>query len=163
LVSSNFRIRQVVVAATMLVSMGCYTLEPVGGQALPLGTQVSLAINDAGRAALSGQMGPEISDIQGRLLQKDSAEYVLAVTQISLLRGGEQVWAGERIRVKTSYVNTISERRFSRSRTAVVSAVALGVVAAVFSQGILGNLQGDEGKPKVDTANANRIPRLIKR
>lgn len=149
--------------ATVLVSAGCYTLEPVGNQPLPLGSQVSLSINDAGRAALGGQMGPEISDIQGRLLQRDSAEYVLAVAQVSLLRGGEQVWAGERIRVKTGYVNTISERRFSRSRTVAVSAVTLGVVVAIFSQGILGNVAGDDNHPRTDSANSNRIPRFIKR
>ena len=140
--------------------MGCYTLQPVAGQPLPLGSQVSLAINDAGRAALGGSMGPEISDIQGRLLQKDSAEYVLAVSQISLLRGGEQVWAGERVRVQTSFVSTVSERRFSRGRTAILSAAALGVVAGIFSQGILGNLSGSEGKPPSDSGASNRIPRF---
>jgi len=140
--------------------MGCYTLQPVAGQPLPLGSQVSLAINDAGRAALGGSMGPEISDIQGRLLQKDSAEYVLAVSQISLLRGGEQVWAGERVRVQTSFVSTVSERRFSRGRTAILSAAALGVVAGIFSQGILGNLSGSEGKTPPDSGASNRIPRF---
>ena len=73
--------------------MGCFTLKPVTGQPLPLGTVVSLSINDAGRAVLSGTMGPEISDIEGRLVQKDSAEYVLAVSLVKLMRGGEQVWS----------------------------------------------------------------------
>ncbi len=148
------------VATAALASVGCYTLQPIAGQPLPLGTQVSLAINDNGRAALGGQMGPEISDIQGRLLQKDSAEYVLSVTQISLLRGGEQVWAGERVRVRSEYVSTVSERRFSRGRTALVSGAVLGVVAVVFTQGIIGSLQGDEGKAPKDSANSNRIPRF---
>lgn len=147
-------------AAAAFGSVGCYTLQPIAGQPLPLGTQVSLAINDNGRAALGGSMGPEISDIQGRLLQKDSAEYVLSVTQISLLRGGEQVWAGERVSIKRDYVATVSERKFSRGRTTIVSAAALGVLAIVFSQGVLGQLSGEDGKVPPDSANSSRIPRF---
>ena len=140
--------------------MGCYTLQPVVNQPLPLGSQVALVINDAGRASLGGQMGPEISEIQGRLLQRDSAEFVLAVSQIALVRGGEQVWSGERIRIKTEFVTGVSERRFSRGKTAVISAAAVGLVAIIFSQGILGSIAGDDGKVPVDTVKTIRYPRF---
>ena len=152
--------RRAVALTPLLSAMGCYTLQPVVGQPLPLGSQVALAINDAGRASLGGQMGPEIAEIQGRLLQKDSAEFVLAVSQISLVRGGEQVWSGERIRVKTEFVTGVSERKFSRAKTAVISAAAVGLVAIIFSQGILGSIAGDEGKVPVDTGKSIRYPRF---
>jgi hypothetical protein len=135
-------------------------LHPVANQPLPLGTIVSVSINDAGRAALGGSMGPEIGDIEGRLLQKDSAEYVLAVTQLHLLRGGEQVWSGERIRIKTEFVNTVAERRFSRGRTAALSAAAVGVVAIMFSQAIRGAIAGDEGKAPPDSGISIKYPRF---
>ncbi len=153
--------KQLAVGAALLGTMGCYTLQPVANQPLPLGTYLSVGINDAGRVALGGSIGPEIALLEGRLVQIDSAEYVLSVSQINLLRGGQQVWAGERARVRKDFVSSISERKLSRSRTAVVSAVTLGIVVYVFRQGLNGLLLGDEGKPvPSDTGSTMRIPRF---
>lgn len=141
--------------------MGCYVMQPVAGQPLPLGSNVSVAINDAGRAALGGTIGPEIDAIEGRLIQKDSAEYVLSVTLVRLLRGGEQVWSGERIRVKSEFVTAVAEKRFSTGRTALVSAAAVGVVVALFSQAIIGAVQGEEGhKTPPDSGVSIKYPRF---
>ena len=152
--------RRIVVAVTLLVSTGCYTMQPVSEQPFPVGITVELVINDAGRAALRPMMGPEVAKVQGRLVQKDSVGYTLAVTQLGLLRDGTQVWSGERVSIKSEYVNSVAERRFSRGRTAVVTAAVLGVVAIVFTQSIKGSLFGDDGKVPSDTAVAVRYPRF---
>lgn len=149
-----------VVATTLIVSTGCYTMQPVTGQPFPLGMTVELAINDAGRVALRPLMGPEVAKVQGRLVQKDSAGYTLAVTQLGLLRDGTQVWSGERVSIKSEYVMSVAERRFSRGRTAGVTAAVLGVVAIVFTQSIKGSLAGDDGKVPSDTGVAVRYPRF---
>jgi hypothetical protein len=143
----------------MVLAMGCYSLTPVAGQPLPLGMIVALDINDAGRVGLGGQMGPSISSIQGRLVEKDSAEYVLAVTQIYLQGGGDQVWSGERVRVKSEYVSAVSERKFSRTKTALLSAAIVGVAAIVVRQGIVGAFSPEETQPP-DSANSIRYPRF---
>ena len=152
--------RRIVVAVTLLVSTGCYTMQPVSEQPFPVGITVELVINDAGRAALRPMMGPEVAKVQGRLVQKDSVGYTLAVTQLGLLRDGTQVWSGERVSIKSEYVNSVAERRFSRGRTAVVTAAVLGVVAIVFTQSIKGSVFGDDGKVPSDTAVAVRYPRF---
>lgn len=152
--------RRIVVAVTLLVSTGCYTMQPVTEQPFPLGITVELVINDAGRAALRPMMGPEVAKVQGRLVQKDSVGYTLTVTQLGLLRDGTQVWSGERVSIKSEYVNSVTERRFSRARTAAVTAAVLGVVAIVFTQSIKGSLFGDDGKVPSDTAVAVRYPRF---
>lgn len=152
--------RRIVVAVTLLVSTGCYTMQPVSEQPFPVGITVELVINDAGRAALRSMMGPEVAKVQGRLVQKDSTGYTVAVTQLGLLRDGTQVWSGERVSIKSEYVNSVAERRFSRGRTAVVTAAVLGVVAIVFTQSIKGSLFGDDGKVPSDTAVAVRYPRF---
>ncbi len=153
--------RRIVVAATLLVStIGCYTMQPVTGQPFPLGMTVELAINDAGRVALRQLIGPDVVKVQGRLVQQDSATYTLAVTQIGLSRDGTQVWSGERVGIKADYVSSVTERRFSRGRTAVVTAAVMGVVAIVFTQSIKGSLAGDDGKVPSDTGVAVRYPRF---
>jgi len=49
---------------------GCYTLQPAGGVVPSVGTQVAFDVNDVGRLALGGSMGPEIGQIEGRVVQK---------------------------------------------------------------------------------------------
>ena len=155
--------RRLRIAVGILAVMGCYTLQPVAGQPLPLGVVVSLGLNDAGRAGMGAQMGPEIAEIEGRLTEKDSDAYVLAVAQVRLLRGGTQVWAGERVRVKTEFVTGVSTKRFSRAKTAIVSAAAISVVVLSIKQGIFGNVAGEEKKTPPDTSLSSRYPRFIKR
>ncbi len=140
--------------------MGCYTVQPIAGQNLPVGATLVLVINDAGRVALGGSMGPAIGEIEGRLLEKDSTGYLVSVTQIRMLGGGEQVWSGERIQVRTEFVNSVSERKFSRSKTALIAAGAVGIVAIVFSKGLVGSLSGDDGQVPPDTGAAVRYPRF---
>ena len=81
-------------------------------------------LTDAGRTALGGSMGPEIIQIEGKLLSTDNSEYVVGVSLVRLLRGGEQVWRGETVRIKTEYVSSLYERRLSASRSLALGATA---------------------------------------
>ena len=151
---------RVTLVALCVLATACYTLQPAAGGAAPLGTEMAFDINDAGRLALGGSMGPEIAQIEGRLVERDSSEYVVAVTGLKLLRGGEQVWRGERVRLKSAYVSSLYEKRFSRSKSIAMGAVGLGVIAAVVGRSIIGFGSPDGGGPSPgDTAHTHRIPR----
>lgn len=139
--------------------MGCYKLVPVTGNPLPVGSQLSLVINDAGRAALGGSMGPEIAQIEGRLVQKDSSEFQVAVSMVHLIRGGDQAWSGEKIRVRTEFVVAVQERRFSKSRTAIISAAVVGALLLVARQSLLG--AGREGDTTIPPDSSDKI-RIIR-
>jgi len=141
-------------ASVLLV--GCYTLQPTGGVVPVNGTEVAFDITDAGRVALGGSMGPEISQIEGRLVSKDNGEYDVAVTAVRLLRGGEQVWRGERVHIKQEHVSMIYEKRFSKGRTIALSAAGIGAVAIMASQGIIGGGQAEPGKAPGDTSHTSR-------
>jgi hypothetical protein len=145
-------------AAVWGLSSGCYVLQPVVGNPLPLGTEIGIDVNDAGRLALGGAMGPEIAQIEGRLVDKDSSGYVVAVSMVHLLRGGEQVWNAERVRIKAEHVSGVHERKLSKGRTAVMVAASVGVVALIVRQSIVGSLFGSEGKLPPDSAQTVRIP-----
>ena len=160
MVKSGFGVRRVIVLATVLVSVGCYSTQPIAGQSTPLGSTLVIAINDAGRATMASQMAPSVSEVEGRLIERDSTGYLLAVSQIHLYGGGDQVWSGERVRIKPEWVNTVSEKKFSTVKTGIISAAAVGIVAIVLSKGLGGFLQGDDGKPPPDTGVAVRYPRF---
>lgn len=138
---------------------GCYATRPVAGTAVPVGSVTILTVTDQGRAALADQMGPSIESVEGRLVARDSAGYTLSMMSVHLLRGGEQVWTGERVRIRSEHVALVSEKKFSRSRTALVSAATIAVIVGVAKSGLAGLITGDEGKLPSDSAVSVRIPR----
>ena len=151
--------KQSFVACTFgLTVAGCYTLQPISGLDPLVGSQVAFDVNDAGRVALGGSMGPEISQIEGRLVQRDTDQYVVAVSAVHLLRGGEQPWTGESVRIKSAYVGTSYQRRFSPGRTAALSAVGVAALALLAGRSLLGAGATDRPVVPGDTAKAERRP-----
>lgn len=126
---------------------GCYSLQPVSAASPELGTVVAYDVNDAGRAALGQSVGPEIRQLEGRLVQRSDAEILLAVTAVRTFRGGEQVWKGERVTLKPEYVGNTYEKRFSTGRTIVASALTIAAFVALATQGIIPGLGGDSPDP----------------
>jgi hypothetical protein len=139
-----------------ILLVGCYTLQPTGRTIPEAGTKVALSVNDAGRVALGGQMGPEIDMVEGLLVQKDSSDIILAVSVITTLRGDEQKWNGEKIHINPSYVTAVYERRFSRGRSVAMGAIGLGALYFILSRSILGSGVNEPMKPPGDTANTLR-------
>jgi hypothetical protein len=141
-------------AAILLV--GCYTFEPVKGPTPAVGSEIAFDINDAGRVALGGSMGPEIIQIEGRLVEKGSADYLVAVTAVHMLRGGEQVWSKEPVRIKSEYVSSVYEKKFSAVKSIALGAVGVGVVAALAGRSLIGGGTTDPSKQPGDTGQTTR-------
>jgi hypothetical protein len=154
-------LRRLRVVGLSVFSVGCYTLQPTGGPVPQLGTTIGLDLNDAGRAALGGSMGPEIGQVEGRLIQKDTSQYLVAVTALHLLRGGDQVWHGETVQIKSGYVSSVYERKFSPVRSVALAAAGVGAVAIIATRGLigLGNSSSPGGPSPGDTAHTQRRPR----
>src|SRR5262245_40377947 len=153
------RIREIAVAGFTAFLVGCYTLQPTGSVAPQLGMVVGLDINDAGRAALGGAMGPAIEQVEGRLVQQTTSEYVVAVNSIRLQRGGDQIWSGEQVRIRSDYVSSVYQRRFSKSRTAALTAAAVGSIALIATRSIIGSGLLDPGPAPSETSHAILRPR----
>jgi hypothetical protein len=119
---------------------------------------VAFDVNDVGRVALGGSMGPEIAQIEGTLIQQSNGEYLLGVNSISLLRGGIQVWKGEQVHIRPEYVSTMYERRLDKPKTFLVAAVGAGLIAAVATQGLLGSGSTAVDQMHPDSNAARRLP-----
>lgn len=152
-------VRSSVVAFAVCVAAGCYEMHPADYTAATPGTEMAFDITDAGRVALGGSMGPEISNVEGRIVDSDTASYLVAVTAVHFFRGGQQAWTGEKVRLQRTYVSHFYERRFSRSRTVVMSALGIGATALIASQAILGNGSINNDRPPDTSAHTLRIPR----
>ena len=138
---------------------GCSTMRPLQGTEPQIGTTVAFDVNDAGRVALGGTMGPEIAQLEGQLIEKNSEGYLLAVSTTRLLRGGEQAWSGEQVRVKPEFLGSAYARRFSLGRSIALGGVALGGFGAfMLSRELLGS--GTSNDPPGCTTDCNGNARL---
>jgi hypothetical protein len=146
-------------AAIMAWTSGCYSLERVNGSSPVPGTRIALDVNDAGRVALGGSMGPEIDRVEGRLIERTNGEYLLGVTSVSLLRGGVQTWKGEQVVLKPEFVSTVYERRLDKAKSGLLAAAIVGGVVAIASQNLLTSGTEDTQQP-IDTISTNRRPAL---
>lgn len=138
-------------------------MQPTRGVTPTPGMTIGLDINDAGRVALGGSMGPQIARVEGRLVSRDSSEYAVAVTDVHLLDGSDQVWSGEMVHVKSEYVSTTLERKLSVARSVALGAAGIGAVAILATQSLAGFGSTDRTPPMGDTSAAQRIPQRIPR
>jgi len=103
-------------------------------------------------------MGPEIDQVEGRLIQRDNGDYLLGVTSVKLLRGGYQTWAGEQVRIKPEFVGSAYQRKLNVGNTLIVTAIGVGAVAAIASQQLIANGVHEQKEPPLDTAVTVRRP-----
>jgi hypothetical protein len=137
---------------------GCYTLQPArSGYTPQIGDEMAFDINDAGRVALGGSMGPEIAQVEGKLLSRENAEYLVGVTTVRFLRGGEQVWKGEEVRIKSEHVGSTYQRHFSKGRTIAISAAGVAGFAWIVTRGLVGSNKDEPVEPPPG-GTALRVP-----
>jgi hypothetical protein len=127
----------------------CYSMQPVVGAEPRVGTQIAFDVNDAGRVALGGTMGPEVAQVEGQLVEKQDGVYIVSVSNVRTLRGTDQPWSGERVKLRSDYLGPAYEKKFSKTRSigAVVGSVG-GITAFFLSRNLLGiGTEPDSTKP----------------
>lgn len=112
--------------ALALLLTGCSSLQPVQGPVPAPGTRLAFDLNDAGRVALGGAMGPEIARVEGQLLGNENGAHLVAVSGVTYLRGGHQIWSGETVRLRPEYIGNTYERKASTGRSIAMGAATLG-------------------------------------
>ncbi len=121
------------------VLAGCYTYTPIATLQPAPGTNVSLLLSDEGRMQSVRQVGPYAMRIEGELVQANSDDLVLAVSDVVDIRGTRSKWTGETVSLPRTYVMMTYEKQFSRSRTVLLAtAVAGGIVAIIAGRNLLG-------------------------
>lgn len=94
------------------------------------GRRVHLSLSDNGSALLAPQLGPSVGEVEGVMNGDSDGVYALSVLGITRRDGQEIDWRGEHVPVPRAVVTSVTERRFSRSRTALfVVASAIGIAA----------------------------------
>jgi hypothetical protein len=121
------------------LAAGCYINTPPAAPVPELGVRVVLELNDQGRMALTRSLGPEVLLVSGRFVDGSDSAYRVAISSTQTLDRQRVPWGGETVSVSHEYVRRVSERRFSKPRTALFTlglAAAVGVFIA--TRGLLG-------------------------
>ena len=141
-------------AAVLLVAVSaCYKYVPVEVSGPPPGARAHIVLSDAGTVEMARWVGPGTRAIEGEVVSADASGVTLAVRRIEKRDGIEEFWKGESVTIPRGAVSTYTERRLSRSRTALFSAGVLGVALAVGQafgdiSGILGRGGSGPGSEK---------------
>lgn len=128
-------------AAALLLppTTGCFAYaaaSPAGGP-VP-GRAVELTINDAGRVGLAPLLGPGVLRVAGTLAAAADSDYVVNVATVDAIGSGTATWGGDTVRVRRNYVDSLTERRFSRGRTAIAVAAVTALIASIATRSLNG-------------------------
>jgi hypothetical protein len=132
----------------LIISLAaCYTYRPLETPAPAPGDRVSAQLTTEGSRDLTGQIGPEVLHVEGNVLSADSTGLELEVREIESYRGIRSDWHGERVRLPSSAVAGMQERRLSIGGTTLMGGVVVAGLYAVYR--ILGGpglLEGTSGQ-----------------
>ncbi|HEY0971916.1 MAG TPA: hypothetical protein VGE02_13180 [Gemmatimonadales bacterium] len=135
--------------ASTLSTTGCHRYTQLAPDDLAPGRVVRAELGDQGTAELARWIGPRSEYVGGRLDSVSDTAFTMSVTQVVRRNGVTEPWRGEQILVPRSYVSSVSERRFDRTRTillgAGIVAAFLTVDAALGDDGILFRGRGGTG------------------
>jgi hypothetical protein len=141
------------IAAGLLLlpgATGCYTYHPVTDTQSLNGRSVALAITDRGRVGLGERLGEGVLRVAGTLADQNDTSVVVRVAEVQFLNGTTSHWNGESVRFNRSFIQSASQRSFSRSKSALAAAVVLGAVTAfIVTRSLIagGTSDGGDSKP----------------
>lgn len=135
--------RAYVWACCLVVFQGCYVYTAPSVPAA--GTPLRIELNDNGRVGLGASLGPAVRTVEGTTISNSDSAFLIRVSKVGYMSGQASNWTGEPLMIPRTFVVDVKERQFSRSRTWLTAAVALGaVVTFATTRGLLGS--GNDGK-----------------
>jgi hypothetical protein len=139
----------------------CYSYVPVASPetAPSTGRYVELQITDRGRVGLGPRFGAGVRQISGTFVTQQGTDLVLSVDRVSNIEGGMNRWSGDTTRIDRDFVATMTERRVSAGRTALLLLAAGAVVYATTSSGLLGGGKDKDDDPAGPINQTSRVPR----
>jgi hypothetical protein len=119
---------------------GCYAFVPSESSLLVPGRQIALDLNDLGRLNLSSQIGAEVRQLSGLLVNQSATSYTVKTMQITYLNGRTSEWSGEPVTVGQEYVRGVYRQAISPAKTVGAVAAAVAIAAGIIAgQGLSGN------------------------
>jgi hypothetical protein len=137
--------------AALLLCSACYTYAPVIAPGPAPGALVNAGLTPEGTAALGPVLGPEVAEVEGRVVAATADTLRLALRSASSTRGILMSWRGEEVPLPRARLAFLSQRRLSTGGTIVLgTGVAAGLVLLyrlLGGPGVFGASGGSGGGP----------------
>ena len=143
--------RQILVAAALAVSPGCYKYTPSTIDATPEGAKVQALLSTEGQIALRERLRVDLRTVEGEFLELRGDTVLLAVQTATVRDDFGNANLYQRVDIPRSYILRIDQRQFDTPRTvgliAVVAGAAVLVISQAFGEGNPGQLPPPDGGP----------------
>jgi hypothetical protein len=157
--SSRWKILTVAILAG---AQGCYEYVPVDSPSSTVGKLVELKISDPGRVGLASRFGPGLDRVEGRLVAQRDSDLTLSVVSVTSLEGANTKWSGESVNLNRGFIRTMSSRRISTTRTAILAAAAGAVLYFTAGRALVGAGKDPPDSPDPNPPLSRRIPMGIR-
>lgn len=115
------------VAATLVVGSGCYSLKTITTTP-EVGTSIEALLTTAGTDAVTALVGPRASRISGAVRSANNERIEIEISEVLTLDGQSYFLQGSTVSLERTHIATVRSRVLDRRRTLV--AATAGVFAA---------------------------------
>ncbi len=143
--------RQILAAAAVAISLGCYKYVPATIDTTPEGAQVQALLSAEGQISLRERLRVNLRMVDGEFLEARGDTVLLSV-RTTVLRddfGNQSLY--QRVDIPRSHILRIDQRRFDAIRTSGLIAVVAGgaalIIVQVFGERNPGQVQPIDGGP----------------
>jgi len=103
----------------------------------PAAVRIEFLLNDQGRAALEGKLGPAVQKVEGEVLNQDGGSYDLSVYRVTGFDGKSSTWTGEHVTLAKDHAMGYQVRRLNKVRSSLLAAgVVAGIVVIFFGKAL---------------------------
>jgi hypothetical protein len=119
--------RAICCVTTIAALISCYKYTPLATTDPAAGARIAVDLTSAGTDTLARFVGPNVSAIEGRVVEGAGSDLLLAVSVVRKRNGEEDFWKGETISIPRGVISGLRQRRLAVGRTLLLA----GAVAAV--------------------------------
>ncbi|HEX5387575.1 MAG TPA: hypothetical protein VFW66_12785 [Gemmatimonadales bacterium] len=129
--------RAIAIAAGITAAAGCYRYEAVTGPAPVAGQDIRADLSSAGTSQVRTHFGPNVAQVDGKVLDIRSDTLLLAVTAARTQDGFTIEVPSDTVALPRAAVTSVSKRSFALGQSALVGGLLAG--GAVGAVAILGS------------------------
>lgn len=101
----------------LMSTTGCYTYRPVTAPGPEAGARITAVVSGAGATALSPLLGPDVSEVNGRVVEAGTDTLRVSVMSVTSQRGIPASWRGELVPLPRANLNSVGERHLATGGT----------------------------------------------
>ncbi len=114
------------VVLLLALAAGCYTTRPVAAPGPEAGSRISAHLSRSGADSLSRLLGPDITEVNGKVVDAGSDTLRVSVLSVTNGRGIPSSWRGELVPLPRTQLDYVGQRRLAAGGTVILGATLMG-------------------------------------